>query len=78
MLGGSEFIVVVIAIVILFGASRIPQLGDSLGKGIRNFRNAVAGNDEEKALTDGEKKEETAEKKTDEKKEDTKKEDKDE
>ena len=52
----SEWIVVLVAIVILFGATRIPQLGDSLGKGIRNFRNAVAGNDEEeKTLTSGEK-----------------------
>jgi sec-independent protein translocase protein TatA len=37
-MGIGEFIVVLVVIVLVFGASRIPQLGDALGKGVRNFR----------------------------------------
>lgn len=45
-LQGSELLLVFLAIVILFGATRIPQLGDALGKGIRNFRTAISGGDD--------------------------------
>jgi sec-independent protein translocase protein TatA len=37
-MGIGELIVVLVVIVLVFGASRIPQLGDALGKGVRNFR----------------------------------------
>jgi len=45
-LTGSEILLVTIAITILFGATRLPQLGDALGKGIHNFRKAVSGGKE--------------------------------
>jgi sec-independent protein translocase protein TatA len=47
-LSGSELLLVFVAIIILFGATRIPQLGDALGRGIHNFRKAVTGGSEEK------------------------------
>ena len=37
-MGIGELIVVLVVIVLVFGAAKIPQLGDALGKGIRNFK----------------------------------------
>ena len=45
-LHGSELLIVAVVIVILFGATKIPQLGDALGKGISNFRQALNTKDE--------------------------------
>jgi len=48
-LGMGELVVILLIVVILFGASKLPQLGDGLGKGIRSFKKAFGGeNDEEK------------------------------
>ena len=41
MLGGSEWIVILVIVIIVFGATKLPQLGDGLGKAIRNFKRAV-------------------------------------
>ena len=41
MLGGSEWIVILVIVIIIFGATKLPQLGDGLGKAIRNFKRAV-------------------------------------
>lgn len=40
-LGFSELIVIFLIVVVLFGASRLPQLGRGLGEGIRNFRRGI-------------------------------------
>lgn len=37
-MGFGEILVVLAVILLIFGANKIPQLGDALGKGIRNFR----------------------------------------
>ena len=39
-LGMPELLVILVIVVILFGASRLPQMGKGLGEGIRNFRAA--------------------------------------
>lgn len=39
--GMPELIVILIIVVVLFGASRLPQLGKGLGEGIRNFRSGL-------------------------------------
>ena len=39
--GPTELLVILGIVVLLFGASRLPQIGDGLGKGIRNFRGAI-------------------------------------
>jgi sec-independent protein translocase protein TatA len=39
--GTGEMIVVVIAILILFGAKKIPELAQGLGKGMREFKKAL-------------------------------------
>ena len=46
-LGGSEWIIILLIVVIIFGASRLPQLGKGLGEGIRNFKNSVKEGKEE-------------------------------
>ncbi|HAA55621.1 MAG TPA: twin-arginine translocase TatA/TatE family subunit [Myxococcales bacterium] len=41
-LSGSELLFVTVIVVVLFGASRLPQLGKALGEGIFQFRNALS------------------------------------
>lgn len=40
-MGMGEIIIVLIVVILVFGANKIPQLGDGLGKGIRNFKKAL-------------------------------------
>ena len=39
-LGLRELLLIVLIIVIIFGARRLPELGKSLGEGIKNFKNS--------------------------------------
>lgn len=39
--GVPELMVILLIVVILFGATRLPQLGRGLGEGIRNFRKGL-------------------------------------
>jgi sec-independent protein translocase protein TatA len=39
-LGIPELIVILFIIVLIFGASRLPEIGRGIGKGIRNFKEA--------------------------------------
>ncbi len=41
-IGGGEFLLILIAGLILFGPSKLPELGRALGKGLREFRKAQA------------------------------------
>ncbi len=45
MLGLSpwEILIVFLAILLLFGAKRLPEIGGSLGKGIRGFKESISG-----------------------------------
>ncbi len=43
MLSVTEILFIVFVLLIIFGASRLPQVGTSLGKGIFNFKRAVKG-----------------------------------
>jgi sec-independent protein translocase protein TatA len=42
-----ELIVILSIVVVLFGASRIPQIGRGIGEGIRNFKKGLKGDDNE-------------------------------
>lgn len=42
-LGGSEMLIILLIILLLFGAKRIPDLARGLGRGIREFKDASAG-----------------------------------
>ena len=40
-LGMSELIVILVIVLVLFGAKRVPEIGASIGKGIRDFKRSV-------------------------------------
>ena len=40
-LGISELLVILVIILIIFGAGKLPELGDGIGRGIKNFRKAI-------------------------------------
>jgi len=46
-LGGSEIFIVLLAVVLLFGSKKIPELARGFGKGIREFKNATGDIQEE-------------------------------
>ena len=45
-LGFSELIIVLLIIVVIFGSTKLPQLGDGLGRAIKNFKRAVTNQNE--------------------------------
>jgi len=46
-LGAPEMIVILVIALLVFGPNKLPQLGDALGKGIRNFKKATEGQEPE-------------------------------
>jgi sec-independent protein translocase protein TatA len=42
MPGGSEWVLIIVAVLVLFGGRKIPEFMRGLGKGIREFNNAKA------------------------------------
>ncbi|PSR52690.1 twin-arginine translocase TatA/TatE family subunit [Adhaeribacter arboris] len=42
-IGGSEVMVILLVVLVFFGAKRIPELARGLGKGIREFKDATNG-----------------------------------
>ena len=44
-IGAQELIIILVIVLIIFGAKRVPELGRSLGSGMRNFKDAVTGGD---------------------------------
>lgn len=49
-LGLPELLVILFIVVIIFGASKLPQLGRGMGEGIANFRDGLSKKDEKPAL----------------------------
>lgn len=47
-MGTQELIVIFLILFLLFGASRLPQLGSSLGSAIRNFKKGFSGDEADK------------------------------
>ena len=46
MIGIPELLLILAIILIVFGAGKLPEIGDALGKGIRSFKRATSGKDE--------------------------------
>ncbi len=44
--GMPELIVILVIVLVVFGAGRLPEIGGALGKSIRNFKKASDGKDE--------------------------------
>ena len=56
-LGFTEILIILLVVLLLFGAKRLPEVGASIGKGIREFKRslsdtqeAIMGNDESRNL----------------------------
>jgi sec-independent protein translocase protein TatA len=47
-LGFGEILLILLIVILIFGSSRISELGRGLGEGIRNFKKSVRGDDEPK------------------------------
>ena len=45
--GPTELILIILIIVIIFGARKLPELGKSLGEGIKNFRKSISGKEKD-------------------------------
>lgn len=45
-LGTTEMIVILVLVLVIFGAGKLPEIGGALGKGIRSFRKAASERDE--------------------------------
>ena len=52
-LGMGELVIILVIVTVVFGATKLPQLGDGFGKAIRNFKRSIESTDakdeEEKA-----------------------------
>ena len=48
MPGGSEWIWILLVVILLFGARKIPDLARGIGKGMKEFKDAKEGKDEKK------------------------------
>ena len=54
-MGFGELVLVLIIVVVVFGAAKLPQLGDGLGKAIKNFKRAVNSQDENRRVAERQK-----------------------
>jgi sec-independent protein translocase protein TatA len=45
-IGMGEMIIILIVVLIVFGANKLPQLGDALGRSVKNFKRGLAAADE--------------------------------
>jgi sec-independent protein translocase protein TatA len=44
-LGVPELLLILVIVVVIFGAGRLPQLGKGIGEGIRNFKESLRGDE---------------------------------
>ncbi len=47
-LGFWEILIIFVIIILIFGTSRIPELGRGLGEGIKNFKKSLKGDEDDK------------------------------
>ncbi|BCA79340.1 twin-arginine translocase TatA/TatE family subunit [Desulfuromonas sp. AOP6] len=40
-LGTQELLIILVLVMVVFGAGKLPQVGSALGKGIRNFKSGI-------------------------------------
>ena len=51
-IGMPELIIILVIILIIFGAGKLPEIGSGIGKGIKNFKKATSGELEDKPESD--------------------------
>jgi sec-independent protein translocase protein TatA len=54
-MGLQELVIILVIALVIFGPSKLPQIGSGLGKAIRDFRKGVSGDDSEKATEEAKK-----------------------
>jgi sec-independent protein translocase protein TatA len=59
-LGPTELIIILVIVIVLFGAGRISKIAGELGQGIREFRKGLSSEDEKKPAEKPEDKEKQA------------------
>jgi sec-independent protein translocase protein TatA len=59
-LGMPELIVILVIVVIIFGAGKLPEIGAGLGKGIKNFKKATHEEEEDTRKIEEDKKDQTS------------------
>ena len=65
MIGGigiTELVIILVIVIIIFGAKRLPELGSGVGKAIKNFKKATTSQDEIDVTPKVDKKESSEEK----------------
>jgi sec-independent protein translocase protein TatA len=48
-IGLPELLILLLVVLVVFGPKRLPEMGRSLGKGMREFKDSVTGNDRDEA-----------------------------
>jgi len=51
-LGIQELLIILVIALVIFGPSKLPQIGSGLGKAIRDFKKGVTGDDNEESAKD--------------------------
>jgi len=49
-IGPTELIILVVVLLLVFGSRKLPEIGRSIGSGMREFKNSVTGRDEKPSL----------------------------
>lgn len=51
MIGPTEIVIVLLIVVVFFGAKKLPELGKGLGSGMREFKDGIQGKDDAPTIT---------------------------
>ena len=49
-IGVTELVILLVALLIIFGPKRLPEMGRSLGKGMREFKDSISGKDDDEPV----------------------------
>ena len=39
--GGTELVIILVLVLVIFGAGKLPEIGSAMGRGVRNFKKSV-------------------------------------
>ena len=56
-MGMGELVIILLIVIVIFGAGKLPQIGEGLGKAITNFKKSVGGSGKEEDAAKEEKSE---------------------
>lgn len=48
MIGGWQILIIVLVVLLLFGGKKIPELMRGMGRGVKEFKDGISGEDEKK------------------------------